>query len=178
MFYVLFSCGISLVLFLGAFLHWRLAMAVPAAFSLPIMAALYNLSESPVWLQRMGKMENAKEAAAFYRLSLPEPPREETLSCNRKESETTSEENWMSSFRDLAQQGSDFWLNFAFLAFLSFLFGWCGFPILSFYAVEIFHLSGSPISASNTACITRYIFSPFTCENLCFQLYSRTLPVY
>ena len=158
MFYVLFSCGISLVLFLGAFLHWRLAMAVPAAFSLPIMAALYNLSESPVWLQRMGKMENAKEAAAFYRLSLPEAPREETLSCNRKESEATSEENFMSSFRDLAQQGSDFWLNFAFLALLSFLFGWCGFPLLSFYAVEIFHLSGSPLSASNTACITRYIF--------------------
>ena len=36
-------------------------MAVPAAFSLPIMAALYNLSESPVWLQRMGKMEKTKE---------------------------------------------------------------------------------------------------------------------
>ena len=158
MHYVLFSCGISMVLFLGAFLHWRVAMAVPAIFSLPIMAALFNLRESPVWLQRMGKMQNAKEAADFYRLSLPKSPPEEALSRNSKESKKTLQERLMAGIHHLTQEGSDFWLNLACLATLSFLFGWCGFPLLSFYAVEIFHLSGSPLSASNTACITRYIF--------------------
>ena len=158
MYYVLFSCGISFILFLGTFLHWRVTTAVLASFSLPIMVALYNLRESPVWLQRMGKMEKAKEAAAFYRLSLPELSKEEALAFNVKKSKKTLEEQLMAGIRDFTQQGSDFWIDFAFLAILSFLFSWCGFPILTSYAVEIFQLSGSPISASNTAFITRYIF--------------------
>merc|ERR1719193_745699 len=73
MYSVSFSCGFSLMLCLGANLHWRLAMAVLAILSFPIMAALYNLRESPAWLQRMGRMQEAQEAAGFYRLSLPEP---------------------------------------------------------------------------------------------------------
>merc|ERR1719193_1585883 len=73
MYSVSFSCGFSLMLCLGANLHWRLAMAVLAILSFPIMAALYNLRESPAWLQRMGRMQEAQEAAGFYRLSLPQP---------------------------------------------------------------------------------------------------------
>merc|ERR1719483_1048176 len=44
--------------------------------------------------------------------------------------------------------------NMLFLAGLFLSIGWCGFSILSFYAVEIFQLSGSPFSASNTSWIT------------------------
>ena len=133
-------------------------MAVPAIFSLPIMAALCSLRESPVWLQRMGKMEDAKEAAAFYRLSLPDPLiKEEALSHNTKKPKKALKEQLMAGIRDLTQQGCEFWIDFASLAILSSLFGWCGFPILSFYAVEVFNISGSPMSASYSACITRYI---------------------
>merc|ERR1719266_3112422 len=46
------------------------------------------------------------------------------------------------------------WSRFIFLSTLFALIGWCGFPILSFYAVEIFSKSGSPFSASHTSWIT------------------------
>ena len=87
MYYVSYSCGMFLVLFLNLFLHWRLVMVVPAIMALPIFAALYKLRDSPVWLQRMGNMRAAKEAAAFYRLSLL--TLEEGLSRKMQESEKT-----------------------------------------------------------------------------------------
>jgi len=89
-------------------------------------------------------------------LSLPEPSSEEgPLSHEMKEPKKNLVEQLKASLRNLTlQQDSAFWLNFSFLAALNLLFGLSGFPILSFYAVEIFQLSGSPISASYTACIT------------------------
>ena len=145
---------------LGANLHWRLAMAVPAVLSLPVMAALYNLRESPAWLQKMGRMQEAEEAAVFYRLSLPQlsSSEEGPLSQDIEEPKKRLVEHLNARLHALilqVQQDSAFWRNFAFLAALNLLLGWSGFPILSFYAVEIFQLSGSPISASHTAFITR-----------------------
>ena len=62
------------MLVLGANLQWRLATAVLGVLGLPVVAALYNLKESPVWLQRKGRMEEADEAAAFYKISLGTEP--------------------------------------------------------------------------------------------------------
>ena len=136
-------------------------MAVLAILSFPIMAALYNLRESPAWLQRMGRMQEAQEAAGFYRLSLSQPSSsdEGPSSQDIEEPKKLLVEQLKARLRVLTlrvQQDSTFWRNFAFLAALNLLLGWSGFPILSFYAVEIFQLSGSPISASHTAFITRY----------------------
>jgi len=157
MYSVSYSSGFSLILFLGANLHWRLALAVPLFLSLPIMAALYNLRESPAWLQRMGRVQEAEEAAAFYRLSLPEPSLdlfEEEGPKDIKEPKKNLMEQLKAGLRILTLQGSAFWRNFAFLATLNLLFGWSGFAILASYAVEIFTLSGSPLSAAHTASIT------------------------
>ena len=159
------------MLCLGANLHWRLAMAVPFSLSLPILAALYNLRESPAWLQRMGQMQEAQEAAVFYRLPPPEPSsKEEPLSQDIEE----PKKQMVEQLKARLQQDSAFWPNLAFLAALNLLLGWSGFPILSFYAVEIFQLSGSPISASNTAFITRYInHNRFFYQNNLFRLFSK-----
>ena len=73
MYSVLHSIGFCLVLVLGAVLHWRLAMAVPALLALPTLAGIYQLRESPSWLNRKGKVREAEQAAAFYRL--PQPKR-------------------------------------------------------------------------------------------------------
>ena len=157
MYSVLHSFGFCLMLLLGALLHWRLAMAVPAILTLPTMAALANLRESPSWLQRQGRLEEAKEAAAFYRISLPpvfglEGP---SVCQEAKETKKGLLERVKAILHTLTLQGSAFWCNFAFLATLFLLLGWCGFSILSFYAVEVFQLSGSPISAAHTSWITR-----------------------
>ena len=63
-------------------------MVVPAIVALPILAGLYKLRDSPVWLQRMGNMRAAKEAAAFYRLSLPQSFRKTSLILTLEELKT------------------------------------------------------------------------------------------
>ena len=155
MYSVLHSFGFCLMLVLGAVLHWRLAMAVPAILTLPTMAALANLRESPSWLQKRGRNEEAQEAAAFYRISLPALIMEGPLCQDVKETKKGLLERLKGILHTLTLQGSSFWCNFAFLATLFLLLGWCGFSILSFYAVEVFQLSGSPISAAHTSWITR-----------------------
>ena len=149
-----------MMLLLGAVLHWRLAMAVPAILALPTILALANLRESPSWLQKQGRLQEAREAAAFYRISLPESSlviSEESKSQDVKEAKKSLLERLKGILRTLTLQGSAFWCNFAFLATLFLLLGWCGFSILSFYAVEVFQLSGSPISAAHTSWITRWV---------------------
>ena len=154
------SFGFCMMLLLGAVLHWRLAMAVPAILALPTIVALVNLRESPLWLQRQGRLQEAKEAATFYRISLPEPS---SVISGGSESQGVEEakkgllERLKGNLHALTLQDSAFWRNFAFLASLFLLLGWCGFSILSFYAVEVFQLSGSPISAVHTSWITRCI---------------------
>ena len=159
MYSVLHSFGFCLMLVLGAVLHWRLAMAVPAILTIPTMAVLANLRESPSWLQRQGRNEEAQEAADFYRISLPESSSVilEGPVCQDDVKETKKGllERLKGIQHTLSLQGSSFWCNFAFLATLFLLLGWCGFSILSFYAVEVFQLSGSPISAAHTSWITR-----------------------
>ena len=155
MYSVLHSFGFCLMLVLGAVLHWRLAMAVPAILTLPTMAALANLRESPSWLQRQGRNKEAQEAAAFYRISLPAVILEGSSCEDVKETKKGLLERLKAILHTLTLQGSAFWCNFAFLATLFLLLGWCGFSILSFYAVEVFQLSGSPISAAHTSWITR-----------------------
>ena len=160
MYSVLHSFGFCMMLLLGAVLHWRLAMAVPAILAVPTILALANLRESPSWLQKQGRLQEAREAAAFYRISLPESSlviSEESKSQDVKEANKSLLERLKGILRTLTLQGSAFWCNFAFLATLFLLLGWCGFSILSFYAVEVFQLSGSPISAAHTSWITRWV---------------------
>ena len=157
MYSVLHSTGFCLMLLLGAVVHWRVAMAVPALLALPTMAALYFLKESPSWLQRRGRQEEAEEAAAFYKLQLTEVLQEAPSTKELEVKKSGVMEKLKSVLRSLSLQGSQFWHNFAFLAILFVLIGWCGFSILSFYAVEIFQLSGAPISASHASWITRYL---------------------
>ena len=160
MYSFLHSFGFCMMLLLGAVLHWRLAMAVPAILALPTIVAIVNLRESPSWLQRQGRLQEAKEAAAFYRISLPEPS---SVISGGSESQGVREakksllERLKGNLHTLTLQDSAFWRNFAVLASLFLLLGWCGFSILSFYAVEVFQLSGSPISAAHTSWITRCI---------------------
>ena len=155
MYSVLHSFGFCLMLMLGAVLHWRLTMAVPALLTLPTMAALANLRESPSWLQRQGRNQEAQEAATFYRISLPAVILEGPSCQDGKESKKGLLDRLKAILHILTLLGSAFWCNFAFLATLFLLVGWSGFSILSFYAVEVFQLSGSPISSAHTSWITR-----------------------
>ena len=156
MYSVLHAVGFSMMLILGASLPWRFAMTVPAALAIPILAGLWWLRESPYWLTLQGRLEEAMASANFYSLEVPSVKIViETLGTDMIDCNGTKMERMKALLRTLSQQGKQFWKDLAFLSLLFVLVGWSGFSILSFYAVEIFQRSGSPISAEHTSWITR-----------------------
>ena len=83
MYSILHSFGFFLVLFLGnslsqfkfnifmkmsgAFLPWRLTVAIPMFLAVPIFIGIFFLHESPDWLRKNQRLEEMEKAARFYR---------------------------------------------------------------------------------------------------------------
>ena len=72
MYSVLHAFGFFLVLILGAFLPWRIAVTVPAILAIPTFIAITLLHESPEWLSKNGQVEKCQEALRFYQKELEE----------------------------------------------------------------------------------------------------------
>jgi len=62
----------------------------------------------------------------------------------------------------------NFWKKVLYLSLLFCGIGWCGFSILSFYAVEVFQESGSPFSPSTTSWITS--LTKIVCSSVAFYV--------
>jgi len=161
MYSVLHSLGFFLVLILGAFLPWRWAVSVPAFLSVPIFVAITCLHESPEWLNKMGHEQQCQEALKFYQKDLEgaksKPvikPINDNKTPHPRFNVVILVEKCKTFLHLLMLQDPSFVTHLLYLSALFVCIGWCGFSILSFYAVEIFQLSGSPLSASNTSWIT------------------------
>ena len=63
---------------------------------------------------------------------------EEKTPLEKEKSSVNFAENILEVSRAFLSKSEQFWARFIFLTALFALLGWCGFPILSFYAVEIF----------------------------------------
>jgi len=161
MYSVLHALGFFLVLILGAFLPWRIAVMVPAILAIPTFIAILFLHESPEWLNKNGQTKKCDLACKFYHKQLDE----KKIDIKIVEVEANNTDNKRNAMlilvgnlndfsKSILEQDKSFWRNFLYLAFLFTSIGWCGFSILSFYAVEVFQESGSPFSASNTSWIT------------------------
>jgi len=159
MYSVLHSLGFFLVLILGAFLPWRWALAVPALLAVPVFCAVACLQESPEWLHKAGHREHALQAAIFYQKQIRSDSflyKEKPLKKKDKDSvhKIVDKKNKLKMLiSGIIKNDPKFIQNVLYLCFLFVCIGWCGFSIMSFYAVEIFKLSGSPLSAVNTSWI-------------------------
>ena len=51
----------------GAFIPWRLAVAVPMLLALPVFIGLSFLHESPDWLSKKHRFEEMEQSVRFYR---------------------------------------------------------------------------------------------------------------
>jgi len=154
---VLHAVGFSMMLLLGASLHWRFTMTVLAVMVIPILIGISWLRESPHWLTLQGRLEEARDSANFYSLEIPDSAvitETQTQGNNEDSCNTNIMKKMKALLRTLSQQGKQFWKDLAFLSVLFVLVGWSGFSILSCYAVEVFQRSGSPISAEHTSWIT------------------------
>ena len=141
MYSVLHSIGFFLVLILGTYLPWRWAVSVPAFLAVPVFVCIACLHESPEWLNKMGHNQKCGEALTFYMKDL------EGLQ-NKKDKKPTkkSQEHRRNLLVSKARVKS--FLHSIILRDPSFLRNF-----LSFYAVEIFKLSGSPLPALDTSWI-------------------------
>ena len=72
MYSVLHALGFFLVLILGAFLPWRIAVIVPAILAIPTFIAITYLHESPEWLNKNGQTKKCEIALKFYHKDLNE----------------------------------------------------------------------------------------------------------
>jgi len=158
MYSVLHAFGFFLVLILGAFLPWRLAVSVPMLLAIPTFIAITFLHESPEWLNKNGQVAKCEKALKFYQKDLEEKKVNIQIVKIEAKDDTTKRHAVLISVENFSKsilaQDLKFWKNFLYLSVLFTCIGWCGFSILSFYAVEVFQESGSPFSASNTSWIT------------------------
>ena len=83
MYSILHSIGFFIILFLGnslsqfmfnifmkmsgAFLPWRLTVAIPMFLAVPIFIGIFFLHESPDWLRKNQRFEEMEKAVSFYR---------------------------------------------------------------------------------------------------------------
>ena len=69
MYSVLHSFGFCLMLLLGAFLHWRLAMAVPAILTLPTMVLYRSLEvqQTSTTAKEVDKINVQKKYPPLYK---------------------------------------------------------------------------------------------------------------
>jgi len=163
MYSILHSIGFFIILFLGAFLPWRLTVAIPMFLAVPIFIGIFFLHESPDWLRKNQRFEEMEKAVSFYRrydvdydvdCKLCQLSDKQIPLLKKQKPLTIFMENITEVSRAFLSKDRRFWATFLFLSSLFAFLGWCGFSILSFYAVEVFTKSGSPFSASNTSWIT------------------------
>ena len=134
---------------------------MPMLLAVPIFIGLSFLQESPDWLSKKHRFEEMEQSVSFYRryrvdhhesdlFTLKYNSLKDTEGGNCKLCQQSDEkihlekekssfaENILEVSRALLSKPEQFWARFVFLSALFALIGWCGFPILSFYAVEIF----------------------------------------
>ena len=67
MYSILHSVGFFMILFLGAFLPWRLTVSLPMFLAVPIFIGILFLHESPDWLRKNHRFEEMERSVRFYR---------------------------------------------------------------------------------------------------------------
>lgn len=115
---------------------WRLPLAIPMLFSLIVMGMVFLLPESPRWLVRMGRKEEATEAlAAFKGL---EPDHHDILA-EISGIEVSLETGQKAKLSDLFTMGEDrLFYRFMLCIVLQFFQQMCGSNLVSVYSTIIF----------------------------------------
>lgn len=145
-------------------LSWRMPLVIPAIISLVLMASVYLVPESPRWLAKIGKMDQARSTLSQLR-DMPidsfeiahemgniELTLEATKSAARK--------------RDLFKMGEDkVFYRFMLCLLIQFFQQWCGSNLISSYSTTIFQqglgMDAEMARILSGACLTWKFLSSF-----------------
>jgi MFS family permease len=132
-------------------LQWRIPLAIPCVISMMLMATTFYFPESPRWLVRKGRTDEARASlSAFKQLELNDPE----VSAELAGIEFALEENGRGAakFTDIFTMGPDkLFYRFSLCIFLQFLQQMCGsnlistYSTVSFLATKIRPIESSPV---------------------------------
>ncbi|KAF7189531.1 Sugar transporter STL1, partial [Pseudocercospora fuligena] len=118
-------------------LSWRLPLAMPTLISLVLISSIFMFPESPRWLAKKGRYEQARQNLAVLR-DLPEDGLEISSEINAIEL-SLEETSSAARKRDLFTMGEyKVFYRFALCMVLQFLQQWCGTNLISVYSTIIF----------------------------------------
>jgi MFS family permease len=119
-------------------LQWRIPLAIPCVISMMLMATTFYFPESPRWLVRKGRTDEARASlSAFKQLELNDPE----VSAELAGIEFALEENGRGAakFTDIFTMGPDkLFYRFSLCIFLQFLQQMCGSNLISTYSTVSF----------------------------------------
>lgn len=119
-------------------LQWRLPLAIPTLISLVPLTAVFSIPESPRWLVRKGRVEEARASlGAFKGLSVQDV----SVAAEIRGIELALEETGRSAAKmsDIFTMGKDkLFYRFSLCIFLQFLQQMCGSNLISTYSTIIF----------------------------------------
>jgi MFS family permease len=115
-------------------LQWRIPLAIPTVISIIPMATVFSIPESPRWLVRTHKVEEARASlSAFKGLSLNDPEVATEISGIELALEETGRS--AAQIKDIFTMGKDkLFYRFSLCIFLQFLQQMCGSNLISTYS--------------------------------------------
>ena len=149
-------------------------MAIPAILTIPTFVGICFLHESPEWLHKNGCKKKCQESLKFYQkeIAVEECVDIHIIEISKQDEKKHAALILAGNINDISKsifsKGINFWKKVLYLSLLFCGIGWCGFSILSFYAVEVFQESGSPFSPSTTSWVTS--LTKIVCSSLAFYV--------
>ncbi|CAB4054462.1 SLC2A6 [Lepeophtheirus salmonis] len=165
----MYYAGTFVLMALGALLPWRIVVGICGSVPFITITGLFFCPESPIWLLRHGKKDEAIRVLVYFRGS-QEAANEELISMenNLKKAKMHHDEEMEPTFlltvkhhiKDLRKP--TFWKPFALIMFLlPVVQNWSGMPFISFYMVSFIDnmkIPMDPYVASSILCFIRLIF--------------------
>ncbi|KAF2703295.1 hypothetical protein K504DRAFT_508210 [Pleomassaria siparia CBS 279.74] len=136
----LLEAWINLGFFESSFLpiQWRVPLAIPCLFSILLLASTFYFPESPRWLVRKGRNDEARASLSAFKQLDPNDPE---ISTELSGIEFALEESGRGAakFSDIFTMGPDkLFYRFSLCIFLQFLQQMCGSNLISTYSTIIF----------------------------------------
>lgn len=145
-------------------LSWRMPLVIPAIISLVLMASVYLVPESPRWLAKIGKMDQARSTLSQLR-DMPIDSFEIAHEMGNIELTLEATKN-AARKRDLFKMGEDkVFYRFMLCLLIQFFQQWCGSNLISSYSTTIFQqglgMDAEMARILSGACLTWKFLSSF-----------------
>lgn len=125
------AIGVLAIHAIGSFVHWKITALISGLCSLPCLVIMYFVPESPQWLIKQNRLNEAENSFRWLRGTSNEATTElkQLLESGKNE---ISPENNLGIFKE-----NMFWKPFAIVTVLSLTAQWSGYNSIEFYSINL-----------------------------------------